>query len=177
MAHDRVGAQGGGGVGEVEKAAPLQDTRFPEGNGQSNPQDELDYIRLREGSNDPDRTHDQRDNILAKASARQPVILHYHCGSPSLIVVKTPASIMPAILAERSKMGATSRAAETATARGNPSINRVRNVAPPAGRRRTTTSGGGRGGRAPPRPSRRVWCGCLSFPVAATGPAARRPGR
>src|SRR5258705_10265499 len=150
MDHELVGERRDGRVAEVEKAGPLQDTRFPEGNGQSNPQDELDYIRLRDGSNDPDRTHDQRDNILAKASTRQPVILHYHCGSPSLIVVKTPASIMPAILAERSKMGATSRAAETATARGDPSINRVRNVAPPAGKCPTPPTWAGAGCMASP---------------------------
>jgi len=58
MDHELVGEQRDGRVAEVEKAAPLQDTRFPEGNGQSNPQDELDYIRLRDGSNDPDRKHD-----------------------------------------------------------------------------------------------------------------------
>ena len=68
MDHELVGEQRNGSVAELEKAAPLQDTRFPEGDGESEAQDKLDEIRMRDESDNPVRQPRQRDNISTKAS-------------------------------------------------------------------------------------------------------------
>jgi len=129
-----------GRVAEL-RSRSTQDTRFPEGDGESEAQDKLDEIRMR----------DESDNPFASPASAITFRRRLPVANLSLSIIiavsifdcaNTPASIMPTILAQDRSLGSPPAQLTAATARGVPSINRVRNAAPL------------REGAEPPRPGR-----------------------
>src|SRR5262249_50089999 len=72
------------------------------------------------------------------------LLISDHRASPETILVKAPASIMPAIFAAISKQGEISSAEAAASPSDRPDIRLSINVAPPGGSRRSMTSRSGR---------------------------------
>src|SRR5262245_4876981 len=130
-------------VVQLNEPIPLQDARLPERHRQGQPKHELCQRWLRDPANDLDSLVDDRRQTVNNPAALVS-FAEVHGLSPRWTVVKTPASIMPAMLAARSKVDVSEKAASAAAPNVAPSIRVLRKAAPPGGRSRTVTSMSGR---------------------------------
>src|SRR5208282_3683448 len=105
MDHELTGEQIHGGVIEVKKAVPFENAGPPERDRESQAQYKLDHRRLRDKTHDAAQSVGEHTDLERRAIGGKVSVGGRHCRSPRRIAVNAPASITPAILAERSNRG------------------------------------------------------------------------
>src|SRR5215510_3818137 len=128
---------------QLKEPIPFQDAGFPERHRKGQPKHQLSQRWLRDPGNDPKRLVDDHRQKVNKP-ARLFLLAGFHRQSPRCILLKTAASIIPAMLAGRSKEDVSEKAMSAAALKVPPSIKVFRKAAPPGGRSRTATSMSGR---------------------------------
>src|SRR5262249_27400363 len=112
-------------VVQLKEPIPFQDARFPERHRQGQPKHELCQRWLRDPASDLDGLGDDRRQTVNTPAALVS-FAELHGLSPRWTAVKTPASIMPAMLAARSKVDVSEKATSAAAPNVPPSIRVLR---------------------------------------------------